>query len=203
EASGDGTIDVLDPATARVIATVPDATKRGVDRAVTAAGAALEGPWSRMLAVERQDLMLRLADLIAERREQIAELEALEQGKLLEVARQIEVDMAVDYMRYMAGWAAKIRGGTVDISPRFPGGVRFYGYTRREAVGVVAGIVPWNFPHLMAVWKIAPALATGCTIVLKPAEETPLSALLLGELVTEAGLPPGVVNVITGLGDTA
>jgi phenylacetaldehyde dehydrogenase len=178
EPSGDGTIDVLDPATARVIATVPDATKRDIDRAVTAARAALEGPWSRALAVERQDWMLRLADLIAERREQIAELEALEQGKLLEVARQIEVDMAVDYMRYMAGWATKIRGETFDISPRFPEGVNFHAYTRREPVGVVAGIVPWNFPHLMAVWKI-------------------------GELVMEAGFPPGVVNVITGLGETA
>jgi phenylacetaldehyde dehydrogenase len=201
--AGDGTIDVLDPTTARRIATVPDTTKRDVDRAVSAARAALEGPWSRALAVERQDWMLRLADLIAERREPIAELEALEQGKLLEVARQIEVDMAVDYMRYMAGWATKIRGETFDISPRFPEGVSFHAYTRREPVGVVAGIVPWNFPHLMAVWKIAPALATGCTIVLKPAEETPLSALLLGELVMEAGFPPGVVNVITGLGDTA
>ena len=196
-------IEVVDPATARSIATVPDASGPDVDRAVASARKALEGPWARMLPVERQDLMLRLADLVAAHEDEIAHLEALEQGKLLEFARAIEVDMAVDYLRYMAGWATKIRGETFEISPRMPEGIRFHAYTRREPIGVVGGIVPWNFPHLMAVWKIAPALATGCTVVLKPAEETPLSALFLGELVTEAGFPPGVVNVITGRGETA
>lgn len=203
EPSTDDVIEVLDPATARRIAGVPDASALDVDHAVAAAREALEGPWSRMLPVERQDLMLGLADLVAAHEEEIAHLEALEQGKLLELARAIEVDMAVDYLRYMAGWATKIRGETFEISPRIPEGIRFHAYTRREPIGVVAGIVPWNFPHLMAVWKVAPALATGCTVVLKPAEETPLSALMLGELIMEAGFPPGVVNVITGHGDSA
>jgi phenylacetaldehyde dehydrogenase len=203
EPATDETIEVLDPTTARSIATVPDASDADVDRAVAAAREALAGPWSTMLPVERQDLMLRLADLVAEHEEEIAHLEALEQGKLLEFARAIEVDMAVDYLRYMAGWATKIRGETFEISPRIPEGIRFHAYTRREPIGVVGGIVPWNFPHLMAVWKVAPALATGCTIILKPAEETPLSALLLGELITEADFPAGVVNVITGRGERA
>jgi phenylacetaldehyde dehydrogenase len=197
------TLDVTDPATGHVIANVPDADEEDVDAAVRAARGALEDTWARLMPVERQDLMLRLADLIADHGEEIAHLEALEQGKLLEFSRLIEVDMAVDYIRYMAGWSSKIEGSTFDISPRQPEGVRYHAFTRREPVGVVAGIVPWNFPHLMAVWKIAPALATGCTIVLKPAEETPLTALLLGGLILEAGFPPGVVNIVTGYGESA
>lgn len=197
------TLDVTDPATERVIANVPDAGEEDVDRAVAAARSSLEGSWGRLMPVERQDLMLRLADVVADRGEEIAHLETLEQGKLLEFSRLVEVDMAVDYIRYMAGWATKIEGSTFEISPRQPEGVRYHAFTRREPVGVVAGIVPWNFPHLMAVWKIAPALATGCTIVLKPAEETPLTALLLGELILEAGFPPGVVNIVTGYGESA
>jgi phenylacetaldehyde dehydrogenase len=197
------TLDVTDPATGHLIANVPDADEEDVDAAVRAARGALEDMWARLMPVERQDLMLRLADLIADHGEEIAHLEALEQGKLLEFSRLIEVDMAVDYIRYMAGWSTKIEGSTFDISPRQPEGVRYHAFTRREPVGVVAGIVPWNFPHLMAVWKIAPALATGCTIVLKPAEETPLTALLLGELILEAGFPPGVVNIVTGYGESA
>jgi phenylacetaldehyde dehydrogenase len=197
------TLDVTDPATARVIANVPDADEEDVDAAVRAARSALDDAWGRLMPVERQDLMLRLADFIADHGEEIAHLEALEQGKLLEFSRLIEVDMAVDYIRYMAGWCTKIEGTTFDISPRQPEGVRYHAFTRREPVGVVAGIVPWNFPHLMAVWKIAPALATGCTIILKPAEETPLTALLLGELILEAGFPSGVVNIVTGYGETA
>src|SRR5262249_47944793 len=140
------TLEVTDPATARVIARVPDAGEEDVDAAVASARDALDGPWSRLMPVERQDLLLRLADLIASRGEEIAHLEALEQGKLLEFSRAIEVDMAVDYVRYMAGWATKIEGSTFDISPRMPEGLRYHAFTRREPVGVVAGIVPWNFP---------------------------------------------------------
>ena len=196
------TLDVNDPATGRRIASVPDAGEQDVDRAVVAARRALDGEWARMLPAERTEKMLILADLIAKRSEDIAYLEALEQGKLLEFARMIEVDMAVDYVRYMAGWATKIEGSTIDLSVRMVEGPRYHAFTRREPVGVVAGIVPWNFPHLMAIWKIAPALATGCTIVLKPAEETPLTALLLGELICEAGFPDGVVNIVTGFGES-
>jgi phenylacetaldehyde dehydrogenase len=203
EAQSGATFDVLDPATGRVIASVPEADEADVDSAVRAARAALEGPWHRMLPHDRARLMHKLADLIEENGEEIASLEALEQGKLLAVARTVEVEMAADYIRYMAGWATKIEGSTFELSPRDPEGLRFHAYTRREPVGVVAAIVPWNFPHLMAVWKVAPALATGCTAVLKPAEQTPLTALYLAKLVTEAGFPPGVLNVITGFGDPA
>jgi phenylacetaldehyde dehydrogenase len=197
------TFDVYDPSTAQVIAHVPDAGREDVDAAVTAARRAFEGRWSRILPHERQGLMLRLADLIEERGEEIATLEALNQGKLLDVARSVEVEMAADYVRYMAGWATKIEGSVVELSPRMPEGMNFHAYTRREPAGVVAAIVPWNFPHLMAIWKTAPALATGCTVVLKPAEQTPLTALLLGELIAEAGFPDGVFNVVTGFGETA
>jgi phenylacetaldehyde dehydrogenase len=197
------TFDVHDPATAQVIAHVPDAGREDIDAAVTAARHAFEGRWSRILPHERQALMLRLADLIEERGEEIAALEALNQGKLLDVARSVEVEMAADYVRYMAGWATKIEGSVVELSPRMPEGMKFHAYTRREPAGVVAAIVPWNFPHLMAIWKTAPALATGCTIVLKPAEQTPLTALLLGDLIAEAGFPNGVFNVVTGFGETA
>jgi phenylacetaldehyde dehydrogenase len=193
--------DVVDPTTGHVIANVPEADATDVDAAVTAASDALAGPWSTTLPHERQALMLRLAALVEEHGQEIAALETLNQGKLLAVAETVEVEMAADYLRYMAGWATKIEGSTFDLSPRMTEGVSYHAYTRREPVGVVACIVPWNFPHLMAIWKIAPALATGCTAVLKPAEQTPLTALKLGELILEAGFPPGVVNVITGPGD--
>jgi phenylacetaldehyde dehydrogenase len=203
EAQSGATFDVHDPTTGQVITSVPEAGEVDVDLAVRAARAALVGPWQRMLPHDRARLMHKLADLIEENGEEIASLEALEQGKLLAVARTVEVEMAADYIRYMAGWATKIEGSTFELSPRDPEGLRFHAYTRREPVGVVAAIVPWNFPHLMAVWKIAPALATGCTAVLKPAEQTPLTALYLAKLVSEAGFPPGVLNVITGFGDPA
>lgn len=196
------TLDVNDPTTGRRIASVPDAGEEDIDHAVRAARRALDGEWAQMLPADRTERMLVLANLIAERSEDIAHLEALEQGKLLEFARMIEVDMAVDYVRYMAGWATKIEGSTIDLSVRMVEGPRYHAFTRREPVGVIAGIVPWNFPHLMAIWKIAPALATGCTIVLKPAEETPLTALLLGELICEARFPDGVVNIVTGFGES-
>jgi phenylacetaldehyde dehydrogenase len=196
-------LDVEDPSTGQVIAQVPAGDEADVDAAVRAARAALEGPWRRTAPHQRTALMLRLADLVEARGEEIAALEALEQGTLLDVARTVEVGMAAEYLRYMAGWATKLEGSTFDLSPYDDDGTHYHAFTRREPVGVVGAIVPWNFPHLMAVWKVAPALATGCTVVLKPAEQTPLTALLLGELALEAGFPPGVLNVVTGIGARA
>jgi phenylacetaldehyde dehydrogenase len=201
EAASGETFEVSDPTTGRMIAKVPAAGKEDVDRAVTAARSALDGPWGATLPHVRAELMMRLAELIADRGEEISALETLNQGQLLAVSEIVEVDMAVDYLRYMAGWATKIEGTTFDLSSRLVEGVQFHAYTKREPVGVVAAIVPWNFPHLMAIWKLAPALATGCTVVLKPAEQTPLTALKLGELVEEAGFPAGVLNVVTGFGE--
>ena len=203
DAVGGETLPTYNPATGEVIAQVPSAQAVDVDLAVRAARRAFEdGPWSRMLPVDRQNLLLKLADLIEKRGADIAQLETLNQGKLIDISRIVEVNMAVDFVRYMAGWATKLEGSTLDLSLREPEGMRFHAYTRREPIGVVAGITPWNYPHLMAIWKIIPALACGCTTVLKPAEETPLTSLHLAELVMEAGFPPGVVNVITGFGES-
>ena len=178
------TIEVEDPSTGQE---VPAGDELDVDLAVRTARVALEGVWRRA-PHERARMMLRLADLIEERGEEIAALEALEQGKLLDIARTVEVGMAAEYLRYMAGWATKIEGSTFELSPIEDDGTRFHGYTQRVPVGVVAAIVPWNFPHLMAAWKVAPALATGCTVVLKPAEQTPLTALLPGRAGPGRGL---------------
>src|SRR5690606_17228362 len=134
--------------------------------------------------------------------DEIARLETRNQGKLLPWSHAIEVGGSAQWLRYMAGWATKIEGSTFDVSIPFPPGTKYRASTQRVPVGVVGAIVPWNFPLAMAVWKIAPALACGCTVVLKPAEETPLTALRLAELALEAGFPPGVLNVITGDGDT-
>jgi phenylacetaldehyde dehydrogenase len=197
------TFPIYNPADGAVIANVPAAGALDVDLAVSAARHAFDrGPWPRMLPAERQQLLLKLADLIEKYGADIAQLETLNQGKLIDIARIVEVNMAVDFVRYMAGWATKIEGSTFDLSLREPEGMRFHAFTRREPIGVVAGITPWNYPHLMALWKIVPALACGCTVVLKPAEETPLTSLHLAELVVEAGFPDGVVNVITGFGET-
>jgi phenylacetaldehyde dehydrogenase len=196
--------ETLDPATGRVITSVASADKEDVDRAVRAARAALESPpWSSMLPVERERLLLRLADLVERHAPELVELEALDNGKTAAVARMIDIGRAPNFIRYMAGWATKIEGTTVTPSVSMGPHVRFAAYTLKEPVGVVAGIIPWNFPFVMALWKLCPALATGSTVVLKPAEQTPLSALRLGELVLEAGFPPGVVNILTGHGEPA
>src|SRR6185295_13928035 len=177
--------------------------KDDVDRAVKAARSAFEnGPWTKMTSSERGRLVWKLGDLIEKHLEEFAQLESLDNGKPLSVARVADVPLAADLFRYMAGWATKIEGNTIPISSG-GGKVRYHAYTLREPVGVVAQIIPWNFPLLMAAWKLGPALATGCTVVLKPAEQTPLSALLLGELILEAGFPEGVVNIVTGFGETA
>ncbi|HEX6881109.1 MAG TPA: aldehyde dehydrogenase family protein, partial [Terriglobales bacterium] len=171
--------------------------------AVKAARAAFEGPWRRMTASERGKLIWKLGDLIDQHVEEFAELESLDNGKPLTVARAADVPLAAELFRYMAGWATKLEGNTIPLSVPYTPGARYHAYTMREPVGVVGQIIPWNFPLLMAAWKLGPALATGCCIVLKPAEQTPLSALRLGELIQEAGFPDGVVNIVPGYGETA
>jgi len=195
---------VYDPATGKEIAQVADGQKEDIDRAVSAARRAFDsGPWTKMTASERGKLVWKLADLLEDNLEEFAELEALDNGKPVTVARAADVPLAVDIFRYMAGWATKLNGETIDLNVPYMPDAQFHTYTLREPVGVVGQIIPWNFPLLMAAWKLSPALAAGCTVVLKPAEETPLSALRLGELIQEAGFPPGVVNLVTGFGETA
>ena len=194
------TFEVYDPSTGEVLARVAAGGAEDIDRAVRAARRAFDdGPWRTMKPSERGQIMQRLAQLMEEHGEELAELESLDNGKPLSVARVADVPLAIDNIRYMAGWTTKIEGNTIPIS--FPGD--YLAYTLREPVGVVGQIIPWNFPLLMAAWKLGPALATGCTIVLKPAEQTPLSALRLGELIQEAGFPKGVVNIVTGFGEDA
>jgi phenylacetaldehyde dehydrogenase len=194
------TFDVYNPATGTVLTTVAEADKEDVERAVRAARRAFdEGPWRKMTASERGRLLWKLAELLERNLEEFAELESVDNGKPLAVARVADVPLAVDMFRYMGGWATKITGTTIPWS--VPND--FLSYTVREPVGVVAQIIPWNFPLLMAAWKLAPALAAGCAVVLKVAEQTPLSALRLGELIQEAGFPKGVVNILAGYGETA
>ncbi len=198
-ASGE-TFPTFNPATGEVICDIPSGGKTDIDRAVKAARAAFDGPWSKVTPSERGRMLWKLADLLEKNLEEFAALESLDNGKPLAVARVADMPLAVDLFRYMAGWATKIHGRTFPISR--PAG-QFFTYTQREPIGVVGQIIPWNFPLLMAAWKLGPALATGCTVVLKPAEQTPLTALRLGELFQEAGFPDGVVNIVTGLGETA
>jgi phenylacetaldehyde dehydrogenase len=194
------TFPVYNPATGEVMAQVPEAEAEDVDRAVRAAREAFDhGPWTRMTPSERGRMMWKLADLLEQHIDEFAELESLDNGKPVSVARVADVPLAVDMFRYMAGWATKITGSSLSLSA----GGEFHSYTRREPVGVAAQIIPWNFPLLMAAWKLGPALAAGCTVVLKLAEQTPLSGLRLAELIHEAGFPEGVVNVLTGFGEGA
>ena len=197
-------LDVRNPATGEVITTVPASGKDDVNLAVAAARAAFESQeWGGARPVDRERWLLRLADLVEANAKELAELETLDNGKPLVISQRVDVPSAVDFVRYCAGWATKIEGTTVE--PSLPGFRKneFFAYTRREPVGVVGAIIPWNFPLLMAVWKVAPALAAGCAIVLKPAEDTPLTALRLAELALEAGFPAGAVNVVTGEGPSA
>jgi acyl-CoA reductase-like NAD-dependent aldehyde dehydrogenase len=199
EAAGGRTFATEDPSTGQPICEVPHAGEQDVDRAVNAARAALEeGPWQRKLpAAGRSQLIHRLGDLVEEHAEELAEIEALDNGKPVKLAKRVDVRATADHLRYFAGWATKIEGETIPVS--WPD---TFVYTRKEPVGVCAQIIPWNFPLLMCAWKIAPALAAGCTVLLKPAEQTPLSALRLGELAAEAGLPEGVLNILTGDSET-
>ena len=198
------TFPTYNPATGEVMAQVAEGDREDIDRAVRAARNAFDnGPWPQLTTSERGRLIWKLADLLEENLEEFAELESLDNGKPLKIARVADIPLAVDLLRYMAGWATKIEGNTIPISVPYAPGAKFLAYTLREPVGVVGQIIPWNFPLLMAAWKLGPALATGCTVVLKPAEQTPLSALRLGELIQEAGIPDGVVNIVPGYGETA
>src|SRR6201984_657096 len=197
------TFPTYNPATGQVLANVAEGDREDIDRAVKAARAAFEtGPWSKTSPAARGKMIWKLADLIEKHLEEFAQLESLDNGKPLTIARVADVPLAADLFRYMAGWATKIEGNTIPISSG-GGTTQFLAYTLREPIGVVGQIIPWNFPLLMAAWKLGPALATGCTVVLKPAEQTPLTALLLGELIQEAGFPDGVVNIVPGFGETA
>ena len=195
-AASDGkTFPTINPATEEVIAEVAQGTAEDIDNAVHAARDAFEqGPWPRMSARDRGRLLFRLADLIQQESAELAALETLDNGKPIRDARSIDLPAVVDTFRYYAGWADKLSGQTIPI----PG--NFFTYTRREPVGVAGQIIPWNFPMLMVAWKWAPALAAGCTLILKPAEQTPLTALRLAHLAQEAGFPDGVINVVPGDG---
>jgi phenylacetaldehyde dehydrogenase len=204
ESASGKTFPTYDPSTGEVLARIAEGDREDIDRAVKAARAAFEtGPWPSLTSSERGRMVWKLADLIEQHLQEFAELETLDNGKPLKVARAADVPLAVDLFRYMAGWATKIEGNTIPISVPYTPGAKYLAYTLREPVGVVGQIIPWNFPLLMAAWKLGPALATGCTVVIKPAEQTPLSCLLLGELVQEAGIPDGVVNIVPGYGETA
>jgi phenylacetaldehyde dehydrogenase len=191
-------LDVIDPSNGRVIAQVPAGDGADVDLAVRAARTAIDGPWSKMVPAERARLIWKLADLIDANVDMLATLNSYESGKPIGDSRNGEVPFTAETLRYYAGWATKINGETMTVNA--PGD--WHAYTRREPVGVVGQIIPWNFPLSMLAWKVAPALAAGCTIVLKPAEQTPLGALYFGKLVQEAGFPEGVVNILTGFGET-
>jgi phenylacetaldehyde dehydrogenase len=204
ESASGKTFPTYDPSTGEVLARIAEGDREDIDRAVKAARAAFEtGRWPRLTSSERGRMVWKLADLIEQHLQEFAELETLDNGKPLKVARAADVPLAVDLFRYMAGWATKIEGNTIPISVPYTPDAKYLAYTLREPVGVVGQIIPWNFPLLMAAWKLGPALATGCTVVIKPAEQTPLSCLLLGELVQEAGIPDGVVNIVPGYGETA
>jgi aldehyde dehydrogenase (NAD+) len=190
--------DTINPATEEVIARVAEADKPDVDRAVGAARRAFEqGPWRKMSGSERGRLLYKLADLIEANQESLAALETLDNGKPLSDSLAADLPLTIACYRYFAGWADKIHGKTIPINGPY------FCYTRHEPVGVCGQIIPWNFPLLMQAWKFAPALAAGCTVVLKAAEQTPLTALRVGELAMQAGFPPGVINILTGFGPTA
>ncbi len=196
------TLVVEDPSVGREITRIVDASDADVDRAVAAARAAFDdGRWSNLPPNKRERIINKLADLIEAHAAEFAEIEAIDNGKPVGMAGAIDVPGAVDMLRYMAGWASKLGGEFIE-----PQGVprgKMLSYVTREPVGVAAQIIPWNFPLLMAALKIAPALTVGCTVILKPAEQTSLTALRLADFVAEAGFPPGVINVITGNGHTA
>jgi acyl-CoA reductase-like NAD-dependent aldehyde dehydrogenase len=198
EAADGRTFQTLDPATGREVAEVAHAGAEDIDRAVRAAREAFAtGPWASLPPSGREQLMRALADAIEAHAEEFAQIEALDNGKPVGLAQYVDVSSTVAHLRYFAGWPTKIEGDVLPVTAP-----NMHCYTRREAVGVCGQIVPWNFPLLMAGWKLGPALAAGCTVVLKPAEQTPLSALRLGELALDVGFPPGVLNVVTGDGET-
>jgi phenylacetaldehyde dehydrogenase len=204
DAASGKTFETPNPATGEALAQVAEGEAEDISRAVRAARKAFDdGPWTKMTPSERGRIIWKIGELIAEHNDELAQLESLDNGKPYAVAKVADVPLSADMFWYMAGWATKIEGNTLSISVPYMPGANFHSYTLREPVGVVGQIIPWNFPLLMAAWKLAPALASGCTVVLKPAEQTPLTALRLAELIAEAGVPDGVVNVVTGFGETA
>ena len=204
DAASGRTFATPNPATGETLARVAEGGAEDIDRAVRAARRAFEeGPWGRMTPSERGRIIWRIGDLILAHTDELAQLESLDNGKPFAVAQAADVPLAADLFHYMAGWATKIEGNTINISVPYMPGANFHSYTLREPLGVVGQIIPWNFPLLMAAWKLGPALATGNCVVLKPAEQTPLTALRMAGLIAEAGLPDGVVNVVPGFGETA
>src|SRR6201995_6170258 len=204
DAASGKTFDPPNPATGEALARGAEGDAEDINRAVRAARRAFEeGPWGRLTASDRGRIIWKIGDLILEHAEELAQLESLDNGKPVAVARAADVPLAADLFHYMAGWATKIEGTTISLSVPYTPGTEYHAYTRREPIGVVGQIIPWNFPLLMAAWKLGPALTTGNCVVLKPAEQTPLTALRLAELIAEAGIPEGVVNVVTGFGETA
>lgn len=196
-------LPVTDPATELKIAEAPDSDAADVDAAVAAAQRAFDSAaWRGLRPADREKLLFTLAQLIERQADELSALETLQSGKLQGIARMVDVGSGAEFVRYMAGWATKLEGQTLDNSIGIPG-PQWVTYTRREPVGVVGAIVPWNFPLAIALWKVAPALAAGCTVVLKPSEDTPLTAIRLAQLALEAGIPPGVLNVVCGRGSTA
>jgi len=201
DASNGESFEVLDPSDNSVLTRVPKGEKEDIDRTVKSARKAFEGPWRKITVSERGKLMWKLADLIEQRTEEFAQLETLDNGKPLNISRAADVPLTVDHFRYYAGMTTKIHGETIDISVPYAPGAEFLDFTLREPMGVVGQIIPWNFPLLMATWKLGVALAAGNCVVLKPAEQTPLSVLYLADLFAEAGFPDGVVNIVSGFGD--
>ncbi|NOT35269.1 MAG: aldehyde dehydrogenase family protein [Candidatus Eisenbacteria bacterium] len=198
DAASGKTFTTTNPATEEAITTVASAGVEDVDRAVKAARAAFDsGPWSRMKPADRQRILFKLGDLVLQNADEIARLETLDNGKPIFESRQVDIGMVANCFHYFAGWATKLSGETLPVNPAF------FTYTLREPLGVVGAIIPWNFPMIMVGWKAAPALAAGNTVVIKPAELTPLSAIRIGELALEAGLPPGVLNILPGPGSIA
>jgi len=195
--SSNNTFQTLNPANNEVLAEVHEASEEDVDSAVQAAKDAFEnGEWSTMTPLERGDLIYKLAILIDEHKQYIAEIDSLDNGKPLAELLENDLPNAIGQFKYFSGWASKLTGQHIPVNGNF------LNYTRHEPIGVVGQIIPWNFPFMMAAWKIAPALAAGCTVILKSAEQTPLSALYLAKLVQEAGFPKGVINIVSGHGET-
>jgi acyl-CoA reductase-like NAD-dependent aldehyde dehydrogenase len=197
DAASGATFTTVNPATEEPITTVAEAGVEDVDRAVKAARAALDGPWAKMKPIDRSRVLWKLGDLVLEHADELARLETLDNGKPIFESRYIDVDMVARCFHYFSGWSTKISGDTTAVNPAM------FTYTLREPVGVVGAIIPWNFPMIMVGWKVAPALAAGNTIVVKPAELTPLTAIRIAELALEAGVPPGVFNVLPGKGRIA
>jgi phenylacetaldehyde dehydrogenase len=202
ESASGKTFEVYNPATGEVLAHAAEGSSEDIDRAVKTARSVFDaGTRTQIKPNQRGRIIHRLGDLILENADELAMLESLDNGKPLAIARAADVELAADIFHYMSGWVTKMEGYTIPISVPYLPGAQFHAYVDKDPIGVVGQIIPWNFPLLMAAWKLAPALATGVTVVLKPAEQTPLTALRLGELILEAGVPEGVVNIVTGFGD--